>query len=706
MPEGNGIIYLGLVLAIVGVVVSILRFYTRDEKLIRVAQIASIALFGVLTASVAFLYYLFISGDVSYEYVWEYTKTDHELKYKVSGTIAGMAGSLLFWAWMIAIPWFYEELRAMRRPVDQDVMDWTRVAVLMTIIAFLYILSVGGVFRPTRPELLAIAPDGNGLSPLLQTDLMVIHPPVVFFAYGFLVIPFAAAFANLATGKRDWLGMSVRWSRWGWFFLTLGIGIGGLWAYVVLGWGGYWGWDPVETSSLLPWLLLTGFLHAQLMYKRKGKYPVLAPLLGIFTFILVVFATFATRAGGLWVSVHTFGSVDDITVSVWERFAEILENNPTIKVYLLFIIIAVALAAALAIWRYLKTRRKQEEKYITLSELVSDDMLMDVTVILFILTTFVTWLILLGGVNGLSADNFNTPIGLLALAGMLVLFLCLAWRDLGRTRVLQIAGITLLASLVLGVAFISNVGIAASMPILLVSLGGVGYKAIKSFNKKRRVPSLALVSAHLIHISIVLILIGYVGSTFLQDEQTVPLVEDGEPEEVFGYSIEVSDVDVDPAGNFIWVEVDVYKNGRFVGKERPGAQRIQGQVRSEIRVVDTLTEDVYLTYINASTGSGGTMVNMNIKVLPLMNVLWAGLYLMALGIIGRMGFEAWARMRRRSPASDSEQDEDLELSDEGELDEEGEYEEDEEELEEETEPEEDRDDSYYEDLLEAELKRD
>ena len=117
MPEGNGIIYLGIALAIAGIVVSTLRLVVRDERLTRVAQLTTISLFGVLTASVVFLYYLFISGDVSYEYVWEYSKTDHELKYKVSGAIAGMAGSLLFWTWMIAIPWFYEELRAMRRAI-------------------------------------------------------------------------------------------------------------------------------------------------------------------------------------------------------------------------------------------------------------------------------------------------------------------------------------------------------------------------------------------------------------------------------------------------------------------------------------------------------------------------------------------------------------------------------------------------------------
>ncbi len=694
MAIGNAGIYLGIVLAVAGIALSYLRLVTEDERLERWARWASLGLFGVVTVLVVYLYYLFLTADVSYEYVWYYTSDDAPLKYKFSGVLAGKPGSLLFWIWMITIPWAVCELSPKRRNVDPGVWVWTRIALMAATIVLLYVLALNDVFAATPERFLAADPDGQGLNALLQTDLMVIHPPVVFVAYGFMVLPFAAGFAYLITRKREWVDLSLFWSRTGWLFLTIGIAIGGVWAYTTLGWGGYWGWDPVETSSLLPWFLLSGFLHAQLMYKRKGDYPLIAPLMGIFSYILVVFATFATRAAGLWVSVHSFGQAD-VNVPAWERLTDLLSNDSTILIYFLFMIITSVLAVVLALRIYVSRERKDEE-YFTLGELIDDDMLMFATVSLFILTTFVTGLILLGGVNGLSAENFNTPVGLLSLVGMLVLLLCLVWRDLGRRRVVQLVGVALLAGVIGGLVLDNHLA-AFAIPILLVSMVGVIYKVYRTYNRKRPMASLTLVGAHLIHLSVVLILIGYVGSTLLPEETTLSLVEDGPAQEFGGYTFRMTglDYDNDPLSGYAYGEVEVYRGNDFLDKARPGAQLINGQVRGEVDVVRTLGEDVYLVYHN-STGSGSNNVmNMSVKTLPLMNVLWLGMVLMWIGIVIRLVAEPLSKRRAGASAARAGRDKKKRTEVVKER------------VREERPPagETERDDEYYEDLLERELKR-
>jgi len=220
MPAGSVAVDLAIVLALVGIATSLLRLRTRDGRLIAISRLLSMGLFLLVTGITLYLYYLFITADVDYAYVWRYTQAGYPLKYRLSGLLAGLDGSLLFWIWMITIPWAIEELRAMRRRVDADLLDWTRIAVLSTAAVLLYVLSLHDTFAATPAAWRATAPGGYGMSPLLQTDLMVIHPPVVFIAYGVLVVPFAAAMAGLITGQKGWTALSTLWSRAGWLFLT------------------------------------------------------------------------------------------------------------------------------------------------------------------------------------------------------------------------------------------------------------------------------------------------------------------------------------------------------------------------------------------------------------------------------------------------------------------------------------------------------
>jgi len=658
MSIGNILMYLSLILAITGIAVSFLRLKTKKDKFLRFSRIITTLLFATISITLIYLYILFLTADISFEYVWQYTSTTHPLHYKFAGLLAGMAGSLLFWIWAIITPWFCEEIKSVKKPINEDIRDWTRIALFTVMLILMFILSLYDVFKPTATEFLTAYPNGQGLNPLLQTNLMVIHPPIVFLAYGFLALPFAAALSHLITGRKDWIYYSINWSRIGWILLTLGIGLGAIWAYVVLGWGGYWSWDPVETSSLLPWIILTGFLHIQLMYKRKNDYQILAPVLGIVSFVLVIFATFVTRAGGLWVSVHTFGQAN-VQIDPWQRLINILSGSQTVLTYMIFIIVSLLITTVLAIYRYKKINKNRKEKLFTFSELISDEILMLVAVFLFVLTTIVTFVILISGVNGLNPSDFDIKVGILSLLTILIMTFCLLWRYTGRKWITILAGCTLLSSVIGFVFFPNNSIVAASTPILVVALIGVGYKIIRSFNIKQLWKSTRLVSAHLIHLAIILLFLGYVGSNFLVVEDSVYLSIGGAGKDVGKYTLYATDFGIVDGVNFVEIDVDqrnyvyqteyldvkVLDGDSIVGNERlimiTSTSLLNGEKKvltNEIKVLGTLSEDIYLTYQQAYEDNEGEIdsVEINVKILPLMKLLWSGMWIMVLGMILRI----------------------------------------------------------------------
>ena len=658
MPFGNLLIYISLILTLIGIALSVIRLKTKDSKFLLYSRLITVLLFSTISVAMIYLYALFITSDVSVDYVWSHTKSTYPLIYKISGALAGMAGSLLFWIWMIIIPWFYEEMKSIKRPVDKNLMDWTRIALLSVMGVMLFILSLHNLFDPTLEfsadplvRTLTTDPNGLGLNSLLQTDLMVIHPPVIFMAYGFLAIPFAAALAHLITGNKNWTGLSINWSRAGWLFLTLGIGLGALWAYVVLGWGGYWAWDPVETSSLLPWILLTGFLHVQLMHKRKEDYALLAPILGVMTFLLVLFATFTTRAGGLWVSVHDFGEAD-LSISPMNRLTEILSTSDTVLIYFLLMIAIIIITLILVLFRHRKMKKDKEVKTYTLQELISDDILMLATVFLSILITVLTLAILIMGVNGLSPDNFNMPVGILAIISIMVLMVCLTWRHLGRKWVMIISAGTMCISVIGFLAFPDAKEAAASAPILALALAGTSYKVFKSFNSKHAWKSMKLVSAHLIHFSIVLILIGYIGSNFMVTEQDVSLTVGGSGVTVGAYTLYAEDIEV--TADSIFIDMEVWKGDTFIKHIRPGIQMIDAQLRNEIKVAGALTNDIYLTYHYNQTSLSQNIVDFEVKILPLMKCLWSGMWLMSIAIVIRVAVEKTTKSKASPEAEKKE----------------------------------------------------
>ncbi|MFA5861893.1 MAG: cytochrome c biogenesis protein CcsA, partial [Candidatus Thermoplasmatota archaeon] len=267
------------------------------------ARLLSRAHAGAVIGAFVLLVVAFLTTDLSYAYVWGHTRADAPLPYKLAGVWGGEDGTVLLWNAGVALFVLLVQ-RAKGAVHARAALSLLGFSVALTLVQL-----ASGAFSPSDALSLASHPGGLGLAEVLQTPLMVIHPPIQFVAYALMTVPAAYATALFTATTRDeedaWISPAYRWARVAWLLATVGLGLGALWAYYVLSFGGYWAWDPVETSNLLPWLALTTFLHAGKHHEKFGDHPLSSPLLAVTASLLTLFATFATRSG-LWVSVHAF----------------------------------------------------------------------------------------------------------------------------------------------------------------------------------------------------------------------------------------------------------------------------------------------------------------------------------------------------------------------------------------------------------------
>ncbi|MBA7474876.1 Cytochrome c-type biogenesis protein CcmF [subsurface metagenome] len=299
--------YIALALAFGACIYSIIAFIfgARGEhpRLLASARRSILAVSVLVTISVAVLLAALVTHNFQIEYVALYTSSDLSLPYLISALWAGNAGSLLFWGWLLSL---FAAVVVLKKQAQGSKLVPYASAVIMVIQAFFLLLLL---FAQNPFHKLPFVPaEGIGLNPLLENPGMIIHPPMLLGGYAVFAIPFAFAIAALITKRLDyeWISAIKRWVLLGWLLLGIGNIIGAWWAYVELGWGGYWAWDPVENAGLMPWLIATAFLHSIMLQRRKGMFKLWSIVLIILAFILTIFGTFITRSGIL-VSVHTFG---------------------------------------------------------------------------------------------------------------------------------------------------------------------------------------------------------------------------------------------------------------------------------------------------------------------------------------------------------------------------------------------------------------
>ena len=309
---GSFALVLALVAAGYAIVTGILAIRTRNPMLTKSARHAGMAIFLLVTLAVLSIEYLFFSNNFSMAYVAEHSNRDLPGFYKFAALWSGQEGSLLFWSWLLSGYAFFALF--LNRRKHPELMPYVGVVLACVQIFFLILnnfvaspFQVLGHASAGGGMSIVTQADGQGLNPLLQYYEMVIHPPMLYMGYTGFTIPFAFAMAALLgryPGEK-WIHVARRWTMIAWGFQTIGILLGAHWAYAVLGWGGYWAWDPVENASLLPWITGTAFLHSVMMQEKRGMLKVWNIWLVFITFMLCILGTLLTRSGVVS-SVHAF----------------------------------------------------------------------------------------------------------------------------------------------------------------------------------------------------------------------------------------------------------------------------------------------------------------------------------------------------------------------------------------------------------------
>lgn len=313
---GHYCLFVAHALALWGVIASVAALVTKDRRYLDSALNAIYGIAGFTVLATGALIAAFLRDDFTIKYVWEYSRRTQPLIYKLTALWGGMSGSLLFWAVLLAI--FSALAVTFNRRANLRILPFACLVLLTALGFFLFLLTFKvSPFEPLvdpetgRAILDATLVEGRGLNPLLQNFYMSIHPPTLYFGYVGYTVPFALILAALAHRERNtfWMRSARNWAMFSWLFLGIGTFLGAYWAYIELGWGGYWAWDPVENASFMPWLTGTAFLHSFLMQEKRGIYRFWNTFFIVATFLLCIYGTYLTRSGVLQ-SVHAFGQED------------------------------------------------------------------------------------------------------------------------------------------------------------------------------------------------------------------------------------------------------------------------------------------------------------------------------------------------------------------------------------------------------------
>ncbi len=619
-------------------------------------------LFGLLLT-------LFAINDVNVLYVWTRSSSDLDLVYRLGSAWSGAGGSILMMTLFMAIGSYCLANRISKGGTEsEDFLARFMTFTSLVILGLSLVLLLSDLFAPTVPSSeyawrLQSFPDGRGMPISLQTWEMVLHPIVVFVAYALCLLVFASAAASLWKEERDWYRHSLLWARLAWFLLTLGIMIGAWWAYYEVGWGGYWSWDPVETVSLVLWVVLTAYLHSAASLERTGHFPLFAPFLGMASFVAVLFTMFVTRSGNLWLfALHTYATVG--SGGPEERFLSLLADDQALLALFVLLLIVLTIAVVLTLRRRGELRSDAAEQGLTLN----DRGLMFATLVILLVIGVLITLILFKNLDADLVKNYDEltqKVPLFFSMLMLVMIVCLAWRSLGMMRALSLLGVVSAISVAAGIvawSIGSDPFLYFPIPIFLASSLVASIMLWKRLSLRPFRTALNAAAPQLIHLGVALVLLAYVCSTGFQ---SVPSTGNpvtlglGESLDVGGFDvtvvdIEVSDATPSPSHNFnlVWaVTLDVSKDGKNVAKGvhlenfyLVNETEVR-KVRGEVGVVKTLGEDIYLEFDQGD----GDQVAVSATLIPLMNLLWVGSALLLLGVGLRALF--WTGTQKTAPST-------------------------------------------------------
>jgi len=587
-----------------------------DNGLLRSGRNAMLCCFLCLSVAMTVLCIQLVQCDFSVRYVAEHTSRDLPLAYRISALWAGAAGSLLLWLWLqvgILNTVFFSTQAAKRA-------FCAHARAISNLVAVFFLLIL--VLDKNPFALSKVVPaDGAGLNPLLQHPAMVLHPPLLFVGYAAFAVPFAWAFACLKSGQEvqcpSFMKASRNWTLTAWGFLTVGIVLGAWWAYEELGWGGYWAWDAVENSSLMPWLTATALVHSFRIFSPRTRIVVWTEVLSLLTFSLCIFGTFLTRYG-LVSSVHAFPDPGKgilfivlllliwllagilIVKRFWDGKEELAFSNPPAQRFFfwnnwlfLFLTFVIFVGTLFPFLSGLVSERQITLKPEYFTKITSPGGLV---LLLFIGLCPYLW-----------RHGFKNSFRLV-MAGLVGIVCIVLWLI---TK--QLAIIFLILSGLLVLNLVLDI-------VVMASAKKVNWRSY---------------GARMVHLGVALVFVGIAGSGGYDTERHMAMTP-GQQETVGEYKLVYDSLGADHGPNFtaMWAAISVYDSGdRLVAQLKPAkaVYAADGKAVSEVDIRRTLASDVYLAIMDVDIPS--KMINLRAMVKPLINWIWIGSMVMVLGTL-------------------------------------------------------------------------
>jgi cytochrome c-type biogenesis protein CcmF len=645
---GHVALYIALAAAIYSAVAAWYGQKTGNQSFIESARNATILTFPLILIAAGALIYSLLTNDFSIEYVFRVSSIEQPTYLKVTALWGGQAGSLLFWNLLLSV--FTSTAMLMKWREQKELMPYVLIVSSFTQIFFLAISSF--VENPFA-RLATVPLDGNGLNPLLRHPGMIIHPPMLYLGFVGFTIPYSYAIAALISGKLDdgWIRTTRRWTLVAWLFLSLGLILGGRWAYDVLGWGGYWAWDPVENASLMPWLAGTAFLHSVMIQEKRNMFRMWNMLLIVLTYCLVILGTFTVRSGVIS-SVHAFAQS-----AIGPLFFGFIAIMFVFSVY------------------WMTQRREVLASKNSVSSLLSREaaflynnfLIITILVIVFLFTYYPIFSELVTGEKGfVGAPVYKQALAPLFAALLLLmgvapltmwyktstkrLEMSLRWPalfSLGVVIVLFALGIRRWAAL-LGFWIVI---FSLTLTVLEFWKGTrarmqrgenvfVAFSNLMARNRRRY-------GGYWIHIGVLIMGIGIIGTELYQQETQMRL-QSGESVEVGQFTVVFNGATRYPGPDDLLIteaSIDVLRDGEYVTSLAPRTELYTrtGQPMTIPDARSTVAEDLYVLLVDWEPTSADS-ATLRIYLNPLINWVWAGGFVFVFGTL----VAAWPDRKRRT----------------------------------------------------------
>ena len=621
-----------------------------EQRWVESGRNAVVLVFPLVALSAATIIISLLNNDFSIEYVWRVSSIDMPTYLKVTSLWGGQAGSLLFWNLLLAAFAAVVMLRKWR--INREFMPYVIIVISMTQIFF---LGISAFIENPFARMAVIPPDGNGLNPLLRHPGMIIHPPMLYLGFVGFVIPYSFAMAALITNKLDdrWIRTTRRWTLVAWLFLSLGLILGGRWAYDVLGWGGYWAWDPVENASLMPWLAGTAFLHSVMIQEKRNMFKMWNMFLIVLTYCLVLLGTFVVRSGVIS-SVHSFA------------------QSAIGPFFFGFITIMFLFSA------YWMTKRREDlatENQISsfLSReaafLYNNFIIIAILAVVFLFTYYPIFSELFTGEKGF----VGAPVYEQALAPLFAVLLLLMgvapltmWYKTSVKRLeMTLLWPAVATTVIVGVIFAFGIRYWAALLGLWIVIFSLILTLIEFWKgtraRMKRGENLFAAYGNLlarnrrryggywIHIGVLVMAFGIIGTEVFQ-QQTQLNLQNGESLTMGSYEMVFKGVERFPGPDDLLIteaDVDVFYNGRFVKNLKPRTEFYTrtGQPMTIPAARSTISEDFYVLLVNWEPTSAAE-ATFRVYLNPLINWVWAGGLIFMLGTL----IAAWPDPRKEKVA--------------------------------------------------------